>query len=126
MCHQVMETLKENMSPTPILTFPDSTKVFHINLDASSISLGVTLAHLREGDLDHIISFASRMLSITKQNYTNTERQGLTMVYALNKYHHYLLGNKFKLYTNHFTLRYYMKNLVLGECICRWLLILGV
>ena len=41
------------------------------------------------------------------------------MVYALQKFKHYLLGGHFKLFTNHFVLKYVVNNPVLGENICR-------
>ena len=47
------------MASAPILVFPDSNKEFHVHVDASSIALGVVLAHPREGDLDHSIALAS-------------------------------------------------------------------
>jgi hypothetical protein len=43
-----------------------------------------------------------------------TEREGLEMVYALQKFRHYLLGSHFKMYTNHSTLRYLVNKPVLG------------
>ena len=45
------------------------------------------------------------------------------MVYALQKYHHYLLGGHFKMYTDHSVLKYLVNKLVLGGRICRWLLL---
>jgi hypothetical protein len=36
------------------------------------------------------------------------------MVYALQKFKHYLLGSHFKMYTDHSALRYLVKNLVWG------------
>jgi hypothetical protein len=53
------------------------------------------------GDIDHPLAFASRKLSTTEINYTTTEREGLAMVYALQKFHHYLLGGHFKMFTDH-------------------------
>jgi hypothetical protein len=67
----------------PILVFSDWSKEFHVHVDASSISLGDVLAQPRAGDIDHPLSFASRKLSTTEINYTTTEREGLSMVYAL-------------------------------------------
>ena len=43
------------------------------------------------------------------------------MVYALQKFRHYLLGQHFKMSTNHSTLRYMVNKLVLGGRICIWL-----
>jgi hypothetical protein len=45
------------------------------------------------------------------------------MVYALQKFHHYLLGTPFKFFTDHSTLKYLVNKPVLGGRICRWLLL---
>ena len=45
------------------------------------------------------------------------------MVYALQKFHHYLLGGHFKMFTDHSTLKYLVNMPVLGGRICRWLLL---
>ena len=67
----------------PILVFPNWKKPFHVNLDASWIALGIILAQLGEGGIDHPIAFARRKLSSIERNYTTMEREGLAMVYAL-------------------------------------------
>ena len=58
--------------------------------------LGVILTQPGEGEIDHPIAFASRKLSIPEKNYATTEREGLAMVYALQKFRHYLLGGIFQ------------------------------
>jgi len=45
------------------------------------------------------------------------------MVYALQKYRHYLLGAHFRMYIDHSGLKYLVNKLVLGGRICRWLLL---
>jgi hypothetical protein len=45
------------------------------------------------------------------------------MVYALQKFHHYLLGGHFKMFTDHSALKYLVNKPVLGGRICRWLLL---
>lgn len=72
------------------------------------------LAQEGEGEIDHRMAFSSRKLSTTEKNYTTTEREGLAMVYSLQKYRHYLLGGHFRMYTNHSALRYVVNKLVLG------------
>jgi hypothetical protein len=122
-CQQSFNTLKQKMVTMPILVFPDWTKEFHVHVDASSIALGVVLAQPGTGDIDYPLAFASRKLSTAEVNYTTTEREGLSMVYALQKFHHYLLGGHFKMFTDHFVLKYLVNNPVLGEIICIWLLL---
>ena len=110
------------MVTTPILVFPDWKLPFHVHVDASSIALGVVLAQPR-GALDHPIMFSSRNPSLVERNYTTIEREGLAMVYALQKFRHYLLGAHFKMFTDHSALKYLVNKPVLGRRICRWLLL---
>lgn len=83
-------------------------------MNASSIALGAVLSQPEEGDIDHPIAFASWKLSTAEKNYTTTKREGLAMVYALQKFRHYLLGSHFNMYTDHSALRYLVNKPVLG------------
>jgi hypothetical protein len=44
------------------------------------------------------------------------------MVYALQKFRHYLLGKHFKMFTDHSSLKYLVNKPLLGGRICKWLL----
>ena len=75
-------------------------------MDASSIALGMVLSQQGEGNIDHPIAFTSHTISEVEKNYTMTRREGSKMVYALQKFRHYLLGYQFKFFTDPSTLRY--------------------
>jgi hypothetical protein len=122
-CQQSFNTLKKKMVIAPTLVFLDWSKEFHVHVDASSIALGEILAQPGVGDIDHPIAFPSRKLSTSKINYTTTEREGLVMVYALQKFRHYLLGGHFKMFIDHSALKYLVNKPVLGGIICIWLLL---
>jgi hypothetical protein len=94
-----------------------------VHVDASSIALGVVLSQLGVGYIYHPLAFASRKISTTNINYTTTEREGLSMVYALQKFLHYLLEGHFKMFTDHSMLKYLVNKPVLGGRICRWLML---
>ena len=113
-CQKSLDTLKEKMVTAPILLFLDWTKPFHVHVDASSITLGILLTQPRDGGIDHPIAYSSRKLSTAEKNYTTTEREGLAMVYALQKFRHYLLGSSFKMFTDHLALKYLVNKPVLG------------
>ena len=113
-CQRSLDILKEKMVTAPILVFLDWKKPFHVHVHASSIALGIILAQPREGGIDHPIAFASRKLSLAERNYTTTEREGLAMVYALQKFKHYLLGSHFKMFIDHLALKYLVNKTVLG------------
>ena len=122
-CQASLDIVKEKMVTTPILVFPDQNKEFHVHVDASSIALGIVLAQSGEGNINHPNSFASRKLSIAEKNYTTTKQEGLAMVYALQKFQHYLLGSHFKMFNDHSSLKYLVKNPVLGGRIYIWLIL---
>lgn len=64
--------------------------------------------------MDHPIAFLSRILTKAEKNYSAIEHEGLAMVYALQKYRHYLLGGHFKMYIDHSTLKYFVNKPLLG------------
>jgi hypothetical protein len=101
------------MVTAPIMVFPNWSKEFHVHVDAFSIVLGEVLAQRGEGDIDHQLDFYRRKLSTAEVNYTTTEREGLAMVYALQKFCHYLFGGHFKMFTDHFALKYLVNKIVL-------------
>ena len=113
-CQESWDKLKNKMATVPILVFSDWKKEFHVHVDASSIVLGIVLIELGEGALDHPIAFTSVKLSTTKKIFTTTEREGLAMVYALQKFRHYLLGGHFQMYTDHSALKYIVNKPVLA------------
>jgi hypothetical protein len=116
---QRFDTLNNKMTIVPILVFLDWSKEFNVHVDASSIELGVVLSQPGVGDIYHPIAFSSRKLSTSEMNYSTTKREGLTMVYALQKFRHYLSGGHFNMFTDHSALKYLVKKLVLGGRICR-------
>jgi hypothetical protein len=46
--------------------------------------------------------YTSRLLNIAKHNYDTIKREALVMVFVLHKFRHYLLGNKFVFYVDHY------------------------
>ena len=75
------------------------------------------------GKTDQPIAYASRLLSKAEKNYTTTEKEALAMVYAINKFRYYLLGNRFIFYVDHLTLQYLVNKLQVSGTLARWLLL---
>jgi len=117
-CQKSLDVLKEKMVTAPILVFPNWKKEFYVHVDTSCITLGAMLTQAGEGELDHPIAFASRKLSKAEKNYSTIEHEGLAMVYALQKFRHYLLGGHFKMYTDQSALKYLVNKAMLGGKIC--------
>jgi hypothetical protein len=87
-----LDTLKKKLVTASILIFPYWNKEFHVHVDALSIELGTLISEPGEGEIDHPILFASTKFSITKNNYTTTEGEGLAMIYALKNFETLFIG----------------------------------
>jgi hypothetical protein len=115
------DELKEKFVTTPILVIPYWSKEFHMHVDASPIMLSTILAQLGEAKVDNPIMFSSIKLITYDRNYTTMEREGIEMVYCMQKYRHCLLGSHFKLYIYKFYFKYLINKPTLGGRICHWL-----
>jgi hypothetical protein len=80
---------QEKYMETPILIPPNWQMEFHVHTDASLLAIGVMLAQNPTNKHDQSIVYASRLLHKAKQNYTTTEWETLTIIYALHKFRHF-------------------------------------
>ena len=87
-CEESFEKLKQAPIIAPILRSPYWAKPFHVHIDASNYAIGCILAQAYEGNMDLPVSYASSQLNSVEKNYTTTEREGLTMIYAIKKFQH--------------------------------------
>jgi hypothetical protein len=62
-------------------------------------------------------------LSSVERNYNTIECETLAMVFALHKFKHYLLGNRFVFYVDHMDLVYLVNKPQVLSRIARWLLL---
>ena len=53
------------------------------------------------------VAFESKKLSLVQQNWPVHEQELYAIIHALKIWHHYLYGARFKVYTNHHTLKYF-------------------
>lgn len=81
----------------------DKTKVI---TDASPVGLGAILIQCDKRNNERVIMFASKSLTPTERRYCQTEREALAIVWAIERFHFYLIGSKFVLFTDHKPLTY--------------------
>lgn len=122
-CQKAFEDLKLKLSETPILRGPNWTLPFHISTDASNTTLGVVLGQKKE-QLHHAIYFISKNLTPVELNYTVTEKEFLAVIFAINKFCHYITGYEVFFHTNHSAIRYLMNKPITNSRVTRWLLLL--
>lgn len=122
-CQVEWEAIRKRCIGPLILIAPCWDLESHVHMDASHLVFSAMLAQNSTSKCDQPMAYASQLLNNVKKNYTTTEQEALVMVYALHKFHHYLLGNKFIFYVNHMALLYLIKKPQLFCHIMRWLLV---
>jgi len=102
-CESAFIELKSKLLSAPILKtfFPDKETI--IQCDASGIGLGAVLLQRHDGNL-HPIAFASRLLSKHEKNYSVTEVEALSVIFALDKFRSYCYGQDLEIQVDHHSL----------------------
>jgi hypothetical protein len=73
---------------------------------------------------DHPIYYASRQMNAAEKNYTVIKKEALAIIFACQKFRHYLLGYKAIFHTDHTSLKYLVNKLDLLGRLARWVLLL--
>ena len=94
-------TLKEHLTSAPLLVFPDFTKPFILDTDASDVGIGAVLAQRDDQGREQVVAYGSRLLRKAERKYCVTRRELLAAVFFTNQFRPYLFGRQFILRTDH-------------------------
>ena len=118
-CQEALDTLKRLMLADPILCYPDLNEPFLVFTDASDVALGAVLAQLVEEE-QRPIAFASRTIQKHEAHWAVTEKEALAVVWAVKYFRTYLVGRKFKIITDHTSLRVLKQGDCMNARLQRW------
>ena len=71
-----------------------------------------------------MVYYASKTLNEAQRNYSTTEKELLTIVYALDKFRAYLIGENIIIFTDHSALKYLLTKQNAKARLIRWVLLL--
>ncbi|HYT43837.1 MAG TPA: RNase H-like domain-containing protein, partial [Methylomirabilota bacterium] len=116
------QMLKSALLTNVLLKYPDVNQPFYIATDASNTGIGATLfqRHPVTGHKQYI-GFMARSLSPSERNYSTTKWELLAVIFALKKFHQFLWGNPFTLYTDHKALTYLHTQKIANAMMITWL-----
>ncbi|GFV08228.1 retrovirus-related Pol polyprotein from transposon 412 [Trichonephila clavipes] len=119
-CEDSFLQLKEALTSSPILIYPQPDKPFILDTDASNESVGAVLSQEIDGQ-ERVVAYWSKCLSKPERNYCVTLKELLAIVKAIEHFHHYLYGQKFLLRTDHASLTWLMNFRNTEGQVARWI-----
>lgn len=100
-CQIAFEKSKCMLIESKVLIPYDPSLPIQVTSDASSYGLGAVLSHcLKDGSVRPIM-FASRSLTKAESKYAQIDKEALAIIFAVKKFHKYLIARQFTLITDH-------------------------
>ena len=123
-CQEGFNQLKKALIEAPVLAYPDYTKPFILETDASLKGLGAVLSQKGEDNEVHVIAYASRSLRPSEKSmrdYSSAKIELMALKWSMcDKFKEYLLGSKFTVFTDNNPLCYIQSSKLGAAQIC-WL-----
>ena len=121
-CRQAFHLLKQALLDQVVLAHPNFSEPFLLSVDASSNGLGAVLSQVPEGGtVARPIAFASKSLSYAQSRYPAHRLEFFAMKWAVcDKFHHWLRGHPFTVWTDNNPLTYILSKAKLDACEQRW------
>ncbi|KAH9263603.1 hypothetical protein BASA83_012986 [Batrachochytrium salamandrivorans] len=101
--------------PSSFFVLSQFRKPFVIATDASDAGIGAVLYQLKDPCSPDIVQnrnwvmFSARAINSSEKNYSATKRELLAIVFALGKFHYYIWGSHFDLFTDHRALTFILQ-----------------
>ena len=95
------ENIKTMLTAPTLLVHFDEKAPIMLSCDASPYGVGAVLSHVMEDQSDKPIAYASRSLSTAERKYSQLDKEALAILFGVSKFHHYLYGRHFVIYSDH-------------------------
>ena len=102
-CQLAFAKAKKQLSSATILAHynPSLLLQLHVATDASAYGIGSVISHNFPDRTERPIAFASQTLTNSEKRYAQLEKEALSLIFGIQKFHSCLYGRAFTLYTDH-------------------------
>ena len=100
-CKTAFHNVNEMITSEQVLTHYDRSLPLRLACDASPVGISPVLSHVMNDGSERPIAFASRTLTQTEQGYAQIDKDALAIIWGVKKFHVYLFGRSFTLFTDH-------------------------
>jgi len=95
------QKIKQMLKDDTVLAHFDPKLPVGISCDASQVGIGAVLFHRYPDGSERPICNASKTLTPAQRKYSQIQREALSIIFALTKFHQFLYGRQFILVTDH-------------------------
>ena len=95
------QVLKQQLMSAEVLVHFNPELPLILSCDESPYGVGAVLAHRMNDGTERPVAFASRSLAPAEKNYSQLDREGLSVIFAVKKFHQYIYGRDITVYTDH-------------------------
>lgn len=89
------------MQSSELLVHYDSHKDLILFCDVSPYGVGAVLSYRMPDGQERPIGFVSQTLTAAESNYSQRNKEGLAVMFGIQRFHKYLYGRRFVICTNH-------------------------
>mgnify|MGYP002394802164 CR=1 FL=1 len=100
-CKKAFTNLVHDMAHITTLAHFDGQLPVILATDASNYGVGAVLSIRSTDNLERPLAYASRTLTKAETNYSQIEKEALSIIFGIKKFHSYLVGRHFELITDH-------------------------
>ena len=93
-CEAAFKRLKNAVYSSPILSYPQSSRMLILDTDASNIGIGAVLSQVQD-KVEKVVEYFSSVLSKPEKNYCVTNKKLLAIVRTVEHFHKYLYEREF-------------------------------
>lgn len=98
---EAFQHVKGLLHSSRLLVHFDPKKDINLSCETLPYGVGAVLSHCMEDGSEKPISYVSRTLSVAEKGYSQLEKEGLAVVFAVKRFHHCLFGRPFSIFTDH-------------------------
>ncbi len=92
-CESAFLAAKDLLCITPVLSAPNFSSPFKLQVDASAVGAGAVLLQEDSTGVEHPVCYFSKKFSKCQRNYSTIEKEALALVLALKHFEVYVGGS---------------------------------
>lgn len=116
------QELKRLLTEAPMLRFVNPARPIRVATDWSTTGIGAVMSQFDEENREYVCGYLSKTCTAAESRYSSFKGELLAVLWACERWRHYLGGRRFELVTDHKALEWLLTAKELPPSLARWVL----